>query len=70
MLFSGFIIFGKVLIFFLIEDLVKDNEPNIALFGGDDGMKFYRIILSGVKPLLNKKAIIAFEHGYNKKDGQ
>ena len=51
-----------------VQDLVKDNEPNIALFGGDDGMKFYRIILSGVKPLLNKKAIIAFEHGYNKKD--
>ena len=51
-----------------IQDLVKDNEPNIALFGGDDGMKFYRIILSGVKPLLNKKAMIAFEHGYNKKE--
>lgn len=51
-----------------IQDLVKDNEPNLALFGGEDGMKFYRIILSGVKPLLNKKAIIAFEHGYNKKD--
>lgn len=51
-----------------IQDLVKDNEPNLALFGGSDGMKFYRIILSGVKPLLNKKAIIAFEHGYNKKD--
>ena len=31
-------------------------------------MKFYRIILSGVKPLLNKKAMIAFEHGYNKKE--
>ena len=48
--------------------LVKDNEPNIALFGGDDGMKFYRIILSGVKPYLNKKAMIAFEHGYDKKN--
>ena len=51
-----------------IQDLVKENEPNLALFGGEDGMKFYRIILSGVKPLLNKKAMIAFEHGYNKKE--
>ena len=48
--------------------LVKDNEPNIALFGGKDGMKFYRIILSGVKPLLKKGAIICFEHGYDKKE--
>ncbi len=51
-----------------VMDLVKDNEPNIALFGGSDGMKFYRIILSGVKELLNEKAIIAFEHGYDKKN--
>ena len=51
-----------------VMDLVKDNEPNIALFGGSDGMKFYRIILSGVKPLLKDKAIIAFEHGFDKKD--
>lgn len=51
-----------------VMSLVKDNEPNIALFGGNDGMKFYRIILSGVKPLLKEKALIAFEHGYDKKD--
>ena len=49
------------------EVMSKDNEPNIALFGGDDGLKFYRIILSGLKPYLNKKAMIAFEHGYDKK---
>ena len=51
-----------------VMSLVKDNEPNIALFGGEDGLKFYRIILSGVKPLLKKKAMICFEHGYDKKD--
>ena len=51
-----------------VMDLVKDNEPNIALFGGSDGLKFYRIILSGVKELLKDKAIIAFEHGFDKKD--
>ena len=52
----------------LVDPLVKDNEPNIALFGGSDGMKFYDIILKGVKPLLKDKAIIAFEHGYDKKE--
>ncbi|MDE7095697.1 MAG: peptide chain release factor N(5)-glutamine methyltransferase [Anaeroplasmataceae bacterium] len=51
-----------------VMSLVKDNEPNVALFGGKDGMKFYHIILSGVKPLLKEKAMICFEHGYNKKE--
>ena len=51
-----------------VMSLVKDNEPNIALFGGEDGLKFYRIILSGVKPLLKEKAILCFEHGYDKKE--
>lgn len=51
-----------------VMPLVKDNEPNLALFGGADGMKFYRIILSGVKPFLKNKALIAFEHGYDKKE--
>lgn len=51
-----------------VMSLVKDNEPNIALFGGSDGMKFYKIILSGLKPHLKEKAMIAFEHGYDKKN--
>lgn len=51
-----------------VMPLVKDNEPNLALFGGTDGLKFYRIILSGVRPLLKERAIIAFEHGYDKKE--
>ncbi len=52
----------------LVDSLVKDNEPNIALFGGSDGLKFYRIILSGLKPLLKEKVLIAFEHGFDKKE--
>ena len=52
----------------LVDPLVKDNEPNIALFGGSDGMKFYDIILRGVGKLLKDKAIIAFEHGFDKKE--
>lgn len=51
-----------------VMSLVKDNEPNIALFGGQDGMKFYRIILSGAKALLKDKALLCFEHGYDKRE--
>lgn len=49
-----------------VDSLVKDNEPNVALFGGKDGLKFYRIILEEACKIMNDKCILAFEHGYNK----
>ncbi len=52
-----------------VESLVKDNEPHLALFGGDDGLKFYRIILKEAHKILNEKNIIAFEHAYNHREG-
>lgn len=51
----------------IVDPLVLDNEPNVALFGGEDGLKFYRIILRDLAKHLNDKALIAFEHGYDKK---
>ena len=51
-----------------IESLVKDNEPNIALFGGDDGLYFYRKIFAGVRPLLNDRALLAFEMGFDQRE--
>lgn len=46
-----------------IMDIVKKYEPNIALYGGDDGLKYYEAILMNAKEILNEKAIIAFEIG-------
>ncbi len=51
-----------------VESIVKDNEPHLALFGGNDGLKFYKEILEGAHEVLNKKFIIAFEHAYNTGD--
>lgn len=51
-----------------IESLVKDNEPNVALFGGDDGLFFYRKIFAGVKPLLNDRAVLGFEMGLDQRE--
>ena len=52
-----------------VEDIVKNNEPDVALYGGDDGLKFYRIILENASKYLKKeKFIIGFEHGYDKKE--
>jgi release factor glutamine methyltransferase len=46
-----------------IMDIVKNNEPSLALYGGDDGLKYYKIILANAKKILNDHAIIAFEIG-------
>lgn len=51
-----------------VEDIVKNNEPNVALFGGKDGMHFYEIILKDAKKILKPTNIIAFEHSYSKKN--
>lgn len=48
-----------------VEDLVVENEPNVALFGGKDGLDFYRIIIANAKEYLNDTYIIAFEHAFN-----
>lgn len=50
----------------VVDPLVKDNEPNVALFGGEDGLKFYRIILENSVKIMKDKCIIGFEHGYDK----
>ena len=52
-----------------IEDIVRDNEPRIALFGGKDGLDFYRKILSDITKNLKDKYLIAFEMGDLQKDG-
>ena len=47
-----------------VEPLVLDNEPNIALFGGNKGMRFYQEIFENAKKVLKEKAIMAFEHSH------
>ena len=51
-----------------IEAMVKDNEPHVALFGGNDGLYFYRRIFKEVKPLLKDRAILAFEMGFDQRE--
>lgn len=51
-----------------IEAMVKDNEPHVALFGGNDGLYFYRKIFQEVKPLLKERALLAFEMGFDQRE--
>ncbi len=46
-----------------VEDVVKNNEPHIALFADDNGLFFYDKILKKCKKNLKEKYIIAFEIG-------
>ena len=48
-----------------IMDLVKNNEPNIALYAEDNGLYFYKKIIGNVSKYLCDKFIIAFEIGMN-----
>ena len=47
-----------------IDELVKKNEPDIALYAPNNGLYYYEEILKNVKKYLNDKFIIAFEIGY------
>ena len=47
-----------------IDDIVKNNEPNIALYAPNNGLYYYEEILKNIKNYLNDKFIIAFEIGY------
>lgn len=51
-----------------IEEIVKNNEPSLALYGGADGLDCYRKILANIKPYLNNKFLIAFEIGESQKE--
>ncbi|MBQ7141406.1 MAG: peptide chain release factor N(5)-glutamine methyltransferase [Bacilli bacterium] len=47
-----------------IMDIVKNNEPELALYANNDGLKCYETILEQAKNNLKEKNIIAFEIGY------
>lgn len=52
-----------------IMDIVKNNEPSIALYADNNGLYFYEQILKECSKYLNKKYLIAFEIGaYQAKD--
>ena len=51
-----------------IEDLVRNNEPSIALFGGEDGLDLYRKIHDGLLNHVKDKFLLALEIGDLEKD--
>lgn len=47
-----------------IMDVVKNNEPHLALYAPDNGLYFYDKIIGESKKYLNDRFIMAFEMGY------
>ena len=52
----------------VMEKSVVDFEPHVALFGGSDGLKFYRMIFENAHKVLKERSMLAFEMGYNQKE--
>jgi len=51
-----------------IEEVVKNNEPHLALYADNNGLYFYDKILSTCKDKLEDKFLIAFEIGMTQKE--
>ena len=52
----------------VMERSVVDFEPHVALFGGEDGLKFYREIFRDCRQVLKEKAFMAFEMGWDQRE--
>lgn len=51
-----------------IEEIVKNNEPHLALYAGKDGLQYYEQILKKASCCLNDTFLIAFEIGHTQKE--
>ena len=51
-----------------LDDSVKLYEPHLALFGGEDGLDFYRAICSNFKNALLPGGFLCFEFGMGQGD--
>lgn len=50
-----------------VQEIVKNNEPSLALYASDNGLYFYKYILNNHLKNLNKPGLIAFEIGDNQR---
>ena len=51
-----------------IEEIVKNNEPHLALYAGKDGLDCYRKILENISIHMKDKCLVAFEIGMTQKE--
>lgn len=47
-----------------IMELVKNNEPHLALYAKDEGLYFYKKIIDNIPYITKEKYLVCFEIGY------
>ena len=47
-----------------IMDIVKNNEPRLALYAKDEGLYFYKKIIDNIPYITKEKYLVCFEIGY------
>ncbi len=52
----------------VVQKSVEEYEPHVALFGGDDGLDFYKSIFENANKVLKEKSFMAFEIGYDESE--
>ena len=52
----------------VLEESVKDFEPHVALFGGEDGLYFYRKVFEAAPKIMKPKSFMAFEMGWDQRE--
>lgn len=48
-----------------IQSAVLSNEPHVALFGGEDGLFFYRRVFENAHLVMKPRSMMAFEIGFD-----
>lgn len=51
-----------------IEKIVKDNEPHLALYAGEEGLDCYNKIIENISSFLGPQSLLAFEIGQTQGD--
>lgn len=51
-----------------IMDIVKNNEPHLALYADNNGLYYYEEIIKNASKYLNKNGLLAFEIGYKQSE--
>ena len=52
-----------------LQPSVRDYEPHMALYGGEDGLDFYRAIAANYADAVKPEGFVCFEFGMGQEDG-
>ncbi|WP_320675137.1 peptide chain release factor N(5)-glutamine methyltransferase [Prochlorococcus sp. MIT 1341] len=51
-----------------LDPVVRDNEPHLALSGGEDGLEEVKKVIDGVSNALNDGGVLCIEHHYDQSE--